>query len=256
MANEEVIRHQMEETRTSLTEKLETLEQKVVDTVQGATTAVSETVQNVKDSVQETVSTVKDTVEGTVCAVKESVAGGVETVKEYMDIRGYVQEYPWLMTGSAVAVGYTLGCLLFPKEEPFKTAELAKASDGPRVHNGPREHIRNGGHRARKRTEAAVSWLGDFAPELNKLKGLALGTLLGSVREMVTQGIPGQFGEQVKQVIDKVTTKLGGQPLASADLPTSYHTEGGQEERHQTEMAGSMGPAHRQGQKGLGRFDR
>jgi ElaB/YqjD/DUF883 family membrane-anchored ribosome-binding protein len=255
MANEEVIRHQMEETRTSLTEKLETLEQKVVDTVQGATSAVSDTVQNVKDSVQETVATVKDTVEGTVCAVKESVAGGVETVKEYVDIRGYVQEHPWLMTGGAVAVGYTLGCL-FPAREPMNTAELAKASDGPRHHDGPRSH-RNGGHHVRKRAEAAASWLGDFAPELQKLKGLALGTLLGSVREMVTQAMPGQLGEQVKQVIDKFTTKLGGQPLASADLPTAYHTEGGgHEERHQTEMAGSMGSTHRQGQKGMGRFDR
>ena len=80
MENEDVIREQMEDTRTSLTEKLETLESQVASTVQGATTnvaetveAVKETVEAVKDTVQQTVTTVKESVEETICAVKETV---------------------------------------------------------------------------------------------------------------------------------------------------------------------------------------
>jgi phosphate uptake regulator len=57
----EVIRLQMEETRASLSEKLETLEQQVVGTVQDARAAVTDTVETVKEAVHETVETVKDT---------------------------------------------------------------------------------------------------------------------------------------------------------------------------------------------------
>ena len=46
----EVIRQQMEDTRASLSEKLESLEQQVVGTVHDARDAVADTVQSVKDA--------------------------------------------------------------------------------------------------------------------------------------------------------------------------------------------------------------
>src|SRR5262245_55877302 len=100
MADEQpkVIRHQMEETRASLTEKLETLEHQVVGTVQGATSAVTETVENVKEAVAETVETVKGTVRET-----------VETVKETFDLSRQVDRHPWLMVGGSVALGFLCG---------------------------------------------------------------------------------------------------------------------------------------------------
>jgi len=45
MENEDVIRQQMEDTRTSLTEKLETLEDKLVSTVTETKAAITDTVQ-------------------------------------------------------------------------------------------------------------------------------------------------------------------------------------------------------------------
>src|SRR5262245_19695984 len=103
MADEQpkVIRHQMEETRASLTEKLETLEHQVVGTVQGATSAVTETVENVKEAVQETVETVKDSVRGT-----------VESVKETFDLARQVDSDPWLMVGGSAALGFLCGRLV------------------------------------------------------------------------------------------------------------------------------------------------
>src|ERR1700681_3970542 len=83
MDNEtEVIKHQMEETRTSLTDKLETLENQVVETVQETTTAVADTVENVKEAVQETV-----------------------------NLRHQVERHPWPMLGLSVATGYLAGRL-------------------------------------------------------------------------------------------------------------------------------------------------
>jgi ElaB/YqjD/DUF883 family membrane-anchored ribosome-binding protein len=257
MANEEVIRQQMEETRTSLTEKLETLEQQVVETVQGATSAVSDTVANIKDSVQETVSTVKDTVEGTVSAVKDTVAESVDTVKEYMDVTAYVEKYPWLSLGASIGVGFLAGKMLGGRGEPFKASELAKASDGPRLSDGPRVH-RNGGHR-RRHEPAMPGWLAQFGPELAKLKGLALGALLGTAREMIRQSVPGDVGAKLGQIVDNITNKIGGEPMSQSDMErlSSYQTEGARHEsRDEAKMGGSMGATYRQGPQAMGRFDR
>src|SRR5262249_47659347 len=115
MENEELIRKQMEETRTSLTEKLETLEEQVVgagkDTssaVTGTAGAVKDTVSTVKDSVQDTVSTVKDTVTETVTAVKDTVQEGVETVKSWLDLKAHTEKHPWMVMGGSVLLGYFL----------------------------------------------------------------------------------------------------------------------------------------------------
>src|SRR2546423_4651080 len=99
----EVIRHNIEETHNALSDKLETLEHTVVDTVQGPTTAVAETVGTVKEAVQETVEQVKETVQST-----------VEKVKETFDLRLQVERHPWLMLGGSVGVGYLAGTLLVP----------------------------------------------------------------------------------------------------------------------------------------------
>src|SRR5437879_565808 len=97
---EEVIKHQMLETRASLAEKLETLEQQVVGTVQSATTAVTDTVESVKDAVQQTVE-----------MAKESVTNTVEAVKDTFDLPRQVREHPWIMFAGSAAVGFAAGHL-------------------------------------------------------------------------------------------------------------------------------------------------
>ena len=57
-----------------------------------------------------------------------------------------------------------------------------------------------------------------FAPEIAKLKGLALGVLFGTAREMLVSSMPEHLGEQVKSVVDNVTRKAGGEPLPSSDV--------------------------------------
>src|SRR4051794_29513643 len=102
MDNEpEVIRQQMDETRTALTDKLELLEQQVVGTVQDATSAVAETVGTVKQAVQDTVQSVKETVHET-----------VESVKETFDLKNQVERRPWMMVAGATALGFLGGYLL------------------------------------------------------------------------------------------------------------------------------------------------
>jgi len=207
---QEAIRHQMEETRSSLQEKLETLENQVKETVQEATEAVSETVQTVKDVVQGTVETVKGSVEDT-----------VESVKQTFDLRRQVCEHPWPMFVGAAAVGFIGGKLL-----DRLLAETPTASFGLEGYHG------NGQAQATTGLTSTPAMAPSYSPpsapepekprllhsiaenygeELSKLKGLALGALGALVREMVTNAVPEGVAPKVKEIVDSVTTKMGGQ---------------------------------------------
>jgi len=95
MENEpELIRDQMQDTRTALTDKLDTLQQKVADTVESITTPVTETVQTVKDAVSDTVDSVKETVSDTVASVKDT-----------FNLPRQVEQHPWAMMLGSVLPG-------------------------------------------------------------------------------------------------------------------------------------------------------
>jgi ElaB/YqjD/DUF883 family membrane-anchored ribosome-binding protein len=222
MDNEtEVIRQQMEETRSSLTDKLETLEQQVVDTVETATSAVTDTVENVKEAVQDTVATVKGSVQET-----------VEGVKHTFDLRLQVDRHPWAMMAGSVALGFFGGRLLKSAttgearrlDRYAASAHGADMPEGPdRSRDGARGYEpvasasrRNGIHPPR--LEAAqpsfLSELGDkYESEIGKLKKLAIGTALAVVRDAIQPSIPEQMKSQVIDVINSVTTKLGGEVI-------------------------------------------
>jgi ElaB/YqjD/DUF883 family membrane-anchored ribosome-binding protein len=200
---EEMIRQQMQQTRESLSEKLETLEQQVVQTVQGATTAVSETVESVKEAVQGTVETVKGSVQDT-----------VESVKSTFDLGRHVQEHPWFMVGGATAAGFLAGRLMGSLGLFNGRATAAP----PPSRGGYREEPPRAPRAAAVSQAApAPAWTQQvthlFGDEIRQLKGLALGTLFGVVRDLVTQAVPQQLESQVKSLFNNVTTKLGGEPV-------------------------------------------
>lgn len=214
MENEEAIRQQMEDTRTSLTEKLETLEEKLVNTVEETTTAVNETVTAVKETVQESVSAVKETVQESMSTVKDSVHESVETVKDWLDVKAHVEQHPWYMVGGSIACGFLLGSMLGDRKE----APRDRGPSFPQLLASPPPS--NGGIRDKPQKEEP-SWtsslLSMFGPEIDKLKGLALGATLGTVREMITSAAPPHMGQQIKDIIDNATKKLGGEPIPSTD---------------------------------------
>lgn len=192
--SEEMIQQQMQETRASLTEKLETLEQKVVGTVANATSAVNETVDAIKETVHETVAT-----------VQEGVKGSVDGIKDLMDVPAHVDRHPWIVVGGSVAVGYCLGTMLAPSSQAAGSpAAPNQASWAPAAPQ----------NRGLSPAPAEPSM---WATEVAKLKGLALGVLFGTARELLVSSMPAHMGEQLKEVVDSVTRKVGGQPLPSSD---------------------------------------
>jgi len=234
MEDEKVIREQMEDTRTSLTEKLETLEHKVADTVQEATSAVSDTVASVKDSIQDTVASVTGSVQETVTTVKDTLHDGVESVKSMFDVPHLVEQHPWTAVAGAVAVGFCLE-RTFGKSSAPMTEKMAEASvpvaaptqtgsagafpgaaaSQSRQNRG--HHSSNGGshgHSSREKSSGKKSsLLAHLAPELDQLKGLALGALFGMARELLVKAVSPEMGERLKEIMDNVTTKVGGKPM-------------------------------------------
>jgi len=241
----EVIRHEMEQTRASLAEKLDALGQRAADTVQAST----ETVENVTGAVQETVE-----------AVQESVEGTVETVREAFDLPGWVDKYPWLAVGGAAAVGFLLGRAFAPTSSSTPSHVDWSAMSGPRL--PPQEtrhgdHVSNGGSRSDTEEKAddtssdsPSSWLEGlaekFGPEIGKLEGLALGTTLGVVREMITQGDTGDLGTKLSEVIDQVTEKLGGTPIGSSKASSSSGSEKTERKEARKEPVGAANGGRRE----------
>ncbi|HZZ76874.1 MAG TPA: hypothetical protein VFE62_00050 [Gemmataceae bacterium] len=177
MENEELIRQKMENTRESITEKLDALEERVVGSVQQASNAVSDT---------------------------------AETVKNAFDLRVQVDRHPWLMVGGAVTAGMVAGHLLQPREPPRLDRQQAPMpAPEPSLVAQPQPPP----------TPRSAKIAGMLEPELAKVKELAVGVTLGLVREALTADMPPALRGYAGQIIDAVTLKLGGKPLANAELP-------------------------------------
>jgi hypothetical protein len=222
----------MEETRTSLTEKLEALESQVADTVKSATDVVSEATENVKETVE---------------TVTEGVKETVSTVAETFNLQRQFERRPWAMFGGSVALGMVVGYLVTrpsrryryvsrgappPAREESRTngaAGMAASSSAPETPAPAPEPYR------RPSEPSTFSWLGE---QLSHLKNLGVSALMGVVRDLVSRQLPEALSQRFAQEIDQMTRRMGGEPIHGSLLPE--RTSGGSEE-HRREGDGSSG---------------
>ena len=252
----EALAQKIELLEEKVTETVETATASVAE----ATASVLETMQNATASVSETVDTVTTAVQGTMDTVRLSVEGTVDSVRHAVDLPLQVRKHPWLMLAGAVAAGYLGGTLLQRASQRQSTSratkDIASAESSPSSirewQRAPfvaaQETSTNGFHKNESSTHGAVKsdtfspsepsnpashpashagssdWLETlgqtFAPELAKLKGLALGTLLGSVRDMVVKASPQPIQQSLAELMDDFTEKIGGQCIQGS--PLSY----------------------------------
>jgi ElaB/YqjD/DUF883 family membrane-anchored ribosome-binding protein len=235
----EVTRAQMDETRTSLAEKLESLEQKVVDSVQDTTHAVQDTVANVTD------------------AVHDTVAG----VKDLFDLRLHVKRHPWLIVGGSIALGYLGGYLLLRRRGSDRSivngSQQSPALDGPRItrpHNGFAKEHRFMEEASEKAPYQEVvqgpsepgqpsGGSSRFGPEISKLRGLVIGTVLSAVRDMITQAVPEPMQSELSGVMDSFTAKMGGKPMRGPVFKDGFF---GQREEHEEPNSSESGSQEEQ----------
>jgi hypothetical protein len=214
MDNEtEVIRQQMEGTRTALSEKLEILE-----------TQLTEKVQQTGETVAETVATVAETVDN----VKETVQETVEAVSHSFDLKWHAERHPWALVGGAVFLGFVGGRMLSRPSRPQARDYDRRPPPAP-IEPKPRASI--------------LGSLGQVGQEIFDLKKLGIGLAMGVLREVVAKAIPDSLSSPVSEVVNGLTVRLGGQPMGESHKAEQSNNDPASHEESSCPMSRSEGVA-------------
>ena len=161
----ELIRQQMVETKSQLSDKLVTLEQQVTDTVQSTENVVNATVE----AVQETV----DSVTG-------AVQGAVQSVSNAFDFSHQVQNHPWMVLGGSFIVGYLAAELITVSTTTKESQRLA--SDNLST----RQYIDELESSAKTAKMTATSESDSMSSSWQQLNEAAYSTIIGMMQEIAT----------------------------------------------------------------------
>ena len=184
----DVIRQNIDETRSSLTEKLETLEGQVRDTVQGA----------------------RATVENT-----------IESVKRTFDLPYQVRQHPWPMVGGSILAGFLAGSFAGRRPGPRGERPSSSGRAFGALSSSYREQESSSTARpdgvsgtAPAKQSLVNKFLDQFDDEIGKVKEVAIGAAAAVVREWIKSYLPPNLRAQVDEVANSATSKLGGKPVS------------------------------------------
>jgi len=163
-----MIKHQMQEKRAELSEKLQTLEREVTDEIASVQETVTGSVESVKENVQETIS----------------------SIQEAFNVSRHVREHPWLAVGGGVVAGYLAHELLVREDDRLPAA---MASDGT-PQTAP--------------SAARGWLSETFGDEIDNVKRLAARTALVLLGGAVKDAMGGEVGASIGQFVDRLTSKL------------------------------------------------
>jgi len=268
-----VIQQDLDETRSALADKLNKLEEKisgtvtqVTDTVAEVTESASETVEAVKETVQGTVESVKETVEGTVESVRDAfdfqahvenhpwlVVGGAvlagfvagklfggsggssrregrrDSSWESWSTQPERTSHTWDDRGSAFT--RQMSSSAEPSYGAPQSGYAAQAAD----YSGRQDQSSGTGSLFGGNWG---NWLGGLTqqiqPEVDALKGLALGAVFGLVRDMVANGLPESLKGEVSNTINGLAERFGGKPIEGPVLGSSESQSDDSPEQGQT----------------------
>jgi uncharacterized membrane protein len=100
----------IEDTRTVMTEKIDMIENRVNETMEGTKVTINNVMDKVK-GVQETIDTAKSSIDSILETIKNTIEETIDRVKYTSTVIEQVDQNPWIMVGSAVLTGYVLGGL-------------------------------------------------------------------------------------------------------------------------------------------------
>jgi ElaB/YqjD/DUF883 family membrane-anchored ribosome-binding protein len=190
------MRQEIDCTRSALAERVEALEHSVMGTVQSAQATVEDSIQ----------------------IAKETVA----TVRRTFDLKHHVEQYPWAMVGGSCVAGLALGALFQRFWRPSRPTPDRLAGNQTAWSGSPpaRAEQRDNGSFASTapppRPPAAPpsrpGFFDRFQDEIDKVKGMAIGYVLGLARDQIKDVVP-QLASQIDDVMNNITTKLGGGPV-------------------------------------------
>ena len=170
------MRQEIDTTRSAMADKLEALEDKVMNTVQSAQDTVKDSLQSAKDT--------------------------VASVKQTFDLKHQIEQRPWTMVGGCFLAGLAVGHLM-PRGRPQSSMPLSgPPQNGNYAANGPAP---------RMQAEAPIQpgVLEPFQEEIDKVKAIAIGFVMGLVRDSIKESVP-QMASKIDDLMNGITTKLGG----------------------------------------------
>jgi uncharacterized membrane protein len=100
----------IEDTRTVMTEKIDMIEGRVHETMEGTKATIGNVMDKAK-GVQETIEDAKATIDSLLETIKHTMEETIERVKYTATLVEQVDQNPWIMFGSAVLTGYVLSGL-------------------------------------------------------------------------------------------------------------------------------------------------
>jgi ElaB/YqjD/DUF883 family membrane-anchored ribosome-binding protein len=100
----------IENTRAVMAEKIEMIEDRVNETMEGTKSTIDNVMHKVKD-VQGTIEDAKSTVDDLLDTIKQTMEETMERVKSTASLIEQVDQNPWIMFGSAILTGYILSSL-------------------------------------------------------------------------------------------------------------------------------------------------
>jgi len=214
----DVIRQQMANTRCSISEKLDLLERRVVNTVEGASNAVADTVETVKESVRESV---------------HSVQTSLDPIRQ-------AERNPWATLAVSFGAGYVAGKLL-EGNHASSTTVIDQPAAWPRPSTSTHEMATNHGNRRESRAGVLRHLVEPLEPEIRKLKGLGIGILFGVVRDFLHEAAPASLRTRLTEVADDLTRKMGGEPVQGAVFEGAFAPK--TEERFESTCSRERRPA-------------
>jgi len=107
---EDSLEKDIEDTRAVMTEKIDMIEDRVNETMEGTKATIDNVMEKVR-GVQETIDSAKSTIDNILETMKHTMEETIERVKYTSTVIEQVDQNPWIMLGSAVLTGYILGGL-------------------------------------------------------------------------------------------------------------------------------------------------
>jgi ElaB/YqjD/DUF883 family membrane-anchored ribosome-binding protein len=174
--NSAEMRHDIDATRSAMADKMEALEDKVMNTVQSAQDTVTDSIQSAKDT--------------------------VASVKQTFDLKHQIEQRPWTMVGGCFLAGLVVGHLM-PMGRPSSNKPMtAPPINGNYATSGPAP-------RMQIEPPSPPGILEPFHDEIAKVKGIAIGFVMGLVRDSIKESVP-QMASEIDDLMNGLTTKLGG----------------------------------------------
>lgn len=161
------IRQDIEQTRASLDEKIDMLENKATEVVDHVKTTATDT---------------------------------IDTVKQTFDVKKQVSDRPWIALGAALAAGYILGNLGNGSSKDEYSGTTSYAGTG--VAYDYNQHANTGPSTMDTLKAKSGDFLAQFDDEIDMLKVAAMTTLSGFIRDSARDLVPA-LGPQIERLLSE-----------------------------------------------------